>query len=367
MDVTQTIGDMNQTQDANQSNDESPVVATSLNSDAPPFVPSDSSGISGSGDSQTQTYGTFTLKVPLDSKIWRSISASTPQNHRILSKKLSVPPVPLPINFISAANNHNLMTDVSSEGLICIRRQDNIFIDISLDGAIRVACPTQKILICVSAMATNIVIYHPNGRIFQSQSHVDVVAFDGTYQNNLVRYAKFWTKGISFMARDIPVVYLVDEGGLRSSIDNFVHIRNDYAMEVFNSRSVRHGSCAFVDAVNMMQKSTHTLRNSSEIFEINQIRIISNSDGTISIDRPTKSITIRINPRKGGIAVTSFHIHATASMGKSPHLFLRQGDRRLHFDGTVFCVRNGGYSAGFDERNQVTIFNKKVTLPHMNL
>lgn len=37
-----------------------------------------------------------------------------------------------------------------------------------------------------------------------------------------------------------------------------------------------------------------------------------------------------------------------------------QGDRRIHFDGAIFCVRNGGYSAGFDEKNQVTIFNKKL-------
>lgn len=108
-------------------------------------------------------------------------------------------------------------------------------IDISLDGAIRVACPMQKMLLCVSALATDTVIYHPNGRIFQSQSHVDVVAFDGTNKNNLVRYAKLWTRGVSFMAKDIPVVYLVDEAGLRSSADNFGHIKNDYAMEVFNT------------------------------------------------------------------------------------------------------------------------------------
>lgn len=38
-----------------------------------------------------------------------------------------------------------------------------------------------------------------------------------------------------------------------------------------------------------------------------------------------------------------------------------QGDRRIHFDGAIFCVRNGGYSAGFDEKNRVTIFNKKLS------
>lgn len=36
-----------------------------------------------------------------------------------------------------------------------------------------------------------------------------------------------------------------------------------------------------------------------------------------------------------------------------------QGDKRVHFDGITFCVRNGGYSAGFDAQNKVTIFNKQ--------
>lgn len=107
-------------------------------------------------------------------------------------------------------------------------------IDISLDRAIRIACPMQKILVCISGSTTNAVIYHPNGRIFQNNSRVDLVAFDGSHQNNLLRCAKIWQKGISFMAKDIPVVYLVDEAGLRSSVDHFIHIKKDYALEVFN-------------------------------------------------------------------------------------------------------------------------------------
>lgn len=37
------------------------------------------------------------------------------------------------------------------------------------------------------------------------------------------------------MAQDIPLVYLVDEGGLRSSIDHFTPIRKDSAHDVFNT------------------------------------------------------------------------------------------------------------------------------------
>lgn len=110
----------------------------------------------------------------------------------------------------------------------------NFSIDISMDRAIRITCPMQKVLVCVSSTAMNTVIYHPNGRIFQNNSRVDLVAFDGAHQNNLLRYAKFWQKGISFMAKDVPVVYLVDEAGLRSSVDHFIHIKKDYALDVFN-------------------------------------------------------------------------------------------------------------------------------------
>lgn len=89
-------------------------------------------------------------------------------------------------------------------------------------------------LICISGSTFNTVIFHPNGRICQNNYRVDLVAFDGSHQNNLLRYAKFWQKGISFMAKDVPVAYLVDEAGLRSSIDHFISIKKDYASDVFN-------------------------------------------------------------------------------------------------------------------------------------
>lgn len=152
-----------------------------------------------------------------------------------------------------------------------------------MDRAIRITCPLQKILVCVSSSSMNTVIYHPNGRIFQNNLRVDLVAFDGAQQNNLLRYAKFWQKGISFMAKDVPVVYLVDEAGLRSTVDHFIHIKKDYALDVFNSnRNTRHTSYQFDEAMSMIQKSLHTNEiNGSEIIEINQIRITNNVDGTI--------------------------------------------------------------------------------------
>lgn len=35
---------------------------------------------------------------------------------------------------------------------------------------------------------------------------------------------------------------------------------------------------------------------------------------------------------------------------------LRRGERRMHFDGNSFIVRNAGHSAGFDDKNQLKVY-----------
>lgn len=111
---------------------------SSLNGDATPFVPSES-GDSASAD---QSYGTFQLKIPLDSKIWRSISARSPHSHRLngtlpsagAATSTSMLGTKNPMHsyqpwniFPDLCMSRTLTTDVSANGLISIRRlTDNI-------------------------------------------------------------------------------------------------------------------------------------------------------------------------------------------------------------------------------------------------
>lgn len=127
------------------------------------------------------------------------------------------------------------------------------------------------------------------------------------------------------MAQDIPLVYLVDEGGLRSSIDHFTPIRKDSAHDVFNAYGIylfygfilcclilsvgrpptrynisikfhlifvsshsRHNlrsafhSYPYDEAVQAVQKSNYTRQlDGSEVIDVNQVRIISHNDGAI--------------------------------------------------------------------------------------
>lgn len=43
-------------------------------------------------------------------------------------------------------------------------------------------------------------------------------------------------------------------------------------------------------------------------------------------------------------------------MGQSSHLFVRRDERRMHFDGSCFVVRNAGHSSGFDESNNLRVY-----------
>lgn len=42
-----------------------------------------------------------------------------------------------------------------------------------------------------------------------------------------------WYKGISFSAKDIPVVYLIDEAGLRTCVDRFIDIESQHTHNIF--------------------------------------------------------------------------------------------------------------------------------------
>lgn len=81
-------------------------------------------------------------------------------------------------------------------------------------------------------------LLHPNGRIYQYGSRVEIVAHDIHGNNKLVqvfslfnydinfntcsiRYAKMWYKGVSFTSEQCALVYLVDTAGTRTTTDSF--------------------------------------------------------------------------------------------------------------------------------------------------
>lgn len=74
------------------------------------------------------------------------------------------------------------------------------------------------------------------------------------------------------------------------------------------------------------------------------------------VGRNSNKYSLRTSPGNGSASISSPFLHCTGSMGHTRHLFVRRGERRMHYDGASFIVRNAGHSAGFDDKHQLKVY-----------
>ncbi|KAJ6637400.1 hypothetical protein Bhyg_10130 [Pseudolycoriella hygida] len=239
---------------------------------------------------------------------------------------------------------------------IKVRLRNGISVDMTLDKAVCVIDSRSRITISLSCNGASAVMIHPNGKVHQIGTCVEIVAYDGTKRNNFIRYSKMWHKGISFTSESSALVYLVDSAGTRTTSDTFADMRTDYSIPVFLAGS-RHGSTFLRDAVSVIGRSTYWCSDDgTEEFYINDFRIIQTGDGVVNVVRSSHQWLIRTSFRNCCATLTTPQIHCTASLSETPHLFVRRQDKRVHFDGYSFVVRNASQSAGFDENNLLKVY-----------
>lgn len=89
-----------------------------------------------------------------------------------------------------------------------------------------------------------------------------------------------------------------------------------------------------------------------EHWKIKDINITQNGD-IVNVYRHDTKYSLKMTGDTSTAMLSTPFIHCTAS---AEHMFVRRGDRRMHFDGANFIVRNAGHSAGFDEENSLKIF-----------
>ncbi|KAH8400843.1 hypothetical protein KR009_001401 [Drosophila setifemur] len=243
-----------------------------------------------------------------------------------------------------------------TNGTIQLRLREGVRIDMTLDKAVRVLNQRSMVAIALSRNCSNSALIHPNGRILQSGSKVEIVTYDGMKANNFVRYAKMWYKGVSFTSESCALIYLVDTAGTRTTTDTFTDLTKDYTLAVFYDDS-RHGPSFVPDAHEVIANSTYNCtEDGTEVYEINGFRITQAADGLVKVTRQHNKCLIRTSPGNGSATLTTPGIHCTASLGKTSHLFVRRNEKRMHFDGSCFIVRNAGHSAGFNENNLLIVY-----------
>ncbi|XP_035723100.1 uncharacterized protein LOC118442049 [Vespa mandarinia] len=142
------------------------------------------------------------------------------------------------------------------------------------------------------------------------------------------------------------------------TVDRAVRVINfkDFSLSVFYSGS-RHGSSCLQEAATALGAAQYWMTDEGvENWIINNVRISQTPDGLVRIARNSNKYQLRTSPSNGTASLTTPFLHCTASLGQTSHLFVRRGERRMHYDGTSFIVRNAGHSAGFDDNDQLKVY-----------
>ncbi|XP_033246738.1 uncharacterized protein LOC117187906 isoform X1 [Drosophila miranda] len=291
------------------------------------------------------------------------------QNYSLNSQQLPspMPPPPYALAHVSSTRNFELENHTPpscpgsgpvamTNGTIQLRLRDGMRIDMTLDKAVRVLNQRSMVAVALSRNCNNSALIHPNGRILQSGAKVEMVTYDGTKGNNFVRYAKMWYKGVSFTSEGCALIYLLDTAGTRTTTDTFTDLTKDYTLAVFYDDS-RHGPSYMAEARDVIANSAYTCtEDGTEIYDINGFRITQATDGLVKVTRGYKKGLIRTSPGNGSATLSTPGIYCTASLGQTSHLFVRHNERRMHFDGSCFNVRNAGHSAAFNENNLLIVY-----------
>ncbi|XP_021935202.1 uncharacterized protein LOC110837413 isoform X2 [Zootermopsis nevadensis] len=238
-------------------------------------------------------------------------------------------------------------------GIISLWLRDRVRVDMTIDQAVRIINFKNNIVMSLSSSGSAAALLHPNGRIYQHGSHVEILVCD-VHGNN--KYAEMWHKGVSFTAEHCALVYLVDAAGIRTTTHNFSDMSQDFPLSVFYYDS-HHGQSHVQEANYILQASQYWITDEgTENWIINNVRISQTADGLVRIYRNSNKYKVHTSPASGTASLTTPFLYCTASLGKTAHLFVRRGERRMHYDGSNFIVRNAGHSAGLDERNQVKVY-----------
>ncbi|GAB0090624.1 uncharacterized protein DMENIID0001_053660 [Sergentomyia squamirostris] len=266
------------------------------------------------------------------------------------------PQPPLIRNWNSFSVQKSFGAHCQPDGTILIRLREGITIEMTLDRAVRVINNQSKVALAISNTGNTSALIHPNGRVYQYGSKVEIVAYDGVGKNNFIRFAKMWQKGVSFTSQNCALVYLVDSAGTRTTTDSFTDMSQDFTKLLFY-RDTRYGEQYVDEALQVLRNASWLSHvDGSDLFDVNGFRISQTPDGLVRVTRSHNKNLIRTSPGNGSATLTTNFMHCTASLGQTSHLFVRRGELRMHFDGSQFVVRNAGHSAGFNEDNLLKVY-----------
>lgn len=248
---------------------------------------------------------------------------------------------------------------VEEGGYISLQLDHDVVVDIAPNQAIMLKNPRQQSVLAISGCGTQMAMIHPQGRILQYNTRIEVQA----QRARMIKNAKIWPRGISFTSNQSALVYLVDQAGVRSTTDTFHNLySDDIAQAVFDRSYTQYpevGEIRVERSIRDLERAVYWQTTShTNCWIINNVCIKQTNDGLVCVERKhgTEHFLLRSSPNNGKSKAQSSFLYMTASSGQEAHLFVKSKERRIHYNGEVFVVRNAGHSAGFDAAGQLKIW-----------
>lgn len=94
-------------------------------------------------------------------------------------------------------------------------------------------------------------------------------------------------------------------------------------------------------------------KDGTENWVLNGFRVTKEKSGCIRVARDLLQYKFRLD-RNGTCSLSTPNIHCTAALGG--HIYAKSGDKKIHYDGQNFIVKNGSHSGGFDRNTQLKLF-----------
>ena len=247
---------------------------------------------------------------------------------------------------------------VELPGFINLKLRHDMVLSISSNMAVLLKNLQKGTSFSLSSCCTQMAVVHPKGRLLQYGTRVEVQVEDKISVKN----AKIFSRGISFTANNMALVYLLDEAGARSTSDMFHDLHATEIADTLFKDSLGRQVDGVTTSIRQLDTARYwRTRENVDCWIIGQIFIQQMEDGLVVIEKNTEKgnkIIARSSPSNGKVKVDSDFVHMTASLGPESHMFIRSLNRRLHYSGEtmVFTARNAGHSAGFDNEGNLRIF-----------
>lgn len=118
------------------------------------------------------------------------------------------------------------------QGYVSIMVHNDIRIDITVDGAIRMVNNKVNMKLSITPSEKISALLSPAGTMCQYGSRIETVGFGKGKTNN--KCTKIWHGEISFTSDSSALIFLLDEEGTRSTTDKFCDfISYDFSKSVF--------------------------------------------------------------------------------------------------------------------------------------